>query len=67
MRTLFPININKWFCIPAIILFAVNLHAQRLPFQDPNLSSEERAKDLITKGKFPAACGEVIIFISVKK
>lgn len=49
MRTLLLININKWFCIPAIILFAMNLHAQRLPYQEPNLSSEERAKDLISR------------------
>ena len=49
MRTLLLININKWFYIPAIILFAVNLLAQRLPYQDPNLSSEERAKDLISR------------------
>jgi len=47
MRTLLLININKWFCIPAIILFVMNLHAQQLPYQDPNLSSEERSKDLI--------------------
>src|SRR3989339_350486 len=49
MRTLLLRNINKWFCIPAIILFAVNLYAQQLPYQDSNLSSEERAKDLISR------------------
>jgi beta-glucosidase len=30
-------------------LFTVNLWAQQLPYQNPNLSSEERAKDLISR------------------
>jgi beta-glucosidase len=30
-------------------LFSLNIIAQSLPFQDPNLSSEERAKDLISR------------------
>jgi beta-glucosidase len=30
-------------------LFSLNLWAQTMPYQDPNLSSEERAKDLIAR------------------
>lgn len=32
-----------------IFLVSMNLWAQQLPYQNPNLSSEERAKDLITR------------------
>ncbi|MGD1045751.1 MAG: xylan 1,4-beta-xylosidase [Bacteroidota bacterium] len=31
------------------LLFSINLLGQTLPFQNPNLSSEERAKDLISR------------------
>ena len=31
------------------LLFSVNLWAQQLPYKNPNLSSEERAKDLISR------------------
>jgi len=30
-------------------LFSLNLWAQTIPYQNPNLSSEERAKDLISR------------------
>jgi beta-glucosidase len=30
-----------------IVLLSMNLWAQKMPYQNPNLSSEERAKDLI--------------------
>ena len=32
-----------------IVLLSMNLWAQTMPFQNPNLSSEERAKDLISR------------------
>jgi len=32
-----------------MLLFSVNILAQQLPYQNPNLSSEERAKDLISR------------------
>ena len=35
--------------LAAIVLFSINLCAQTLPYQNPNLSSEERAKDLISR------------------
>ncbi len=33
----------------ALVLFSINLCAQTLPYQNPNLSPEERAKDLISR------------------
>ncbi|MCG6915542.1 glycoside hydrolase family 3 C-terminal domain-containing protein [bacterium BMS3Abin03] len=36
------------FCI-VCLLFSLNLRAQTLPYQNPNLSSEERAKDLVSR------------------
>jgi beta-glucosidase len=33
----------------AVVLFSINLCAQTLPYQNPNLSPEERAKDLISR------------------
>ena len=35
--------------IIAALIFSINGFAQKLPYQNPNLSSEERAKDLITR------------------
>jgi len=35
--------------IAVSFLFMVNLRGQQLPYQNPNLSSEERAKDLISR------------------
>ncbi len=43
-------NIVKKKIITIAMLFAsINLPGQQLPFQNPNLSSEERAKDLISR------------------
>ncbi len=42
-------NIKRGFCFAAILLFTSSLWAQQYPFQNPNLSSEERAKDLISR------------------
>ena len=42
------LNKDKLFVI-LIFLFVSNLWAQQLPYQNPNLSSEERAKDLISR------------------
>ena len=33
----------------ASVIFSMNLWAQTMPFQDPKLSSQERAKDLISR------------------
>jgi beta-glucosidase len=40
---------KKLISIVAIVLLSMNLRAQILPFQNPDLSSEERAKDLISR------------------
>ena len=42
-------NINIWLCLTATILFTATIWSQQLPYQNPNLSSEERAKDLISR------------------
>ena len=39
---------EKFFGI-VILLFSINLLGQQLPYQNPNLSSEERARDLIAR------------------
>jgi beta-glucosidase len=41
--------INKGLCITAFFLFHSAVWSQQLPYQNPNLSSEERAKDLISR------------------
>ena len=40
---------KKGLLIAICLLLTINLWAQQLPYQNPNLSSEERAKDLITR------------------
>jgi beta-glucosidase len=40
---------TKRLCVAAILLFAASSWGQQLPYQNPNLSSEERAKDLIAR------------------
>jgi beta-glucosidase len=40
---------KKGLLFIAYFLFSLNLWAQTMPFQNPNLSSEERAKDLIPR------------------
>jgi beta-glucosidase len=40
---------NRFFLVLAGILFIFNTWAQQYPFQNPDLSSEERAKDLISR------------------
>jgi len=44
---LLPDIVKEKFFIIAILLFSINLLGQQLPYQNPELSSEERAKDLI--------------------
>lgn len=39
----------KKFCFIIVFLSSMHLLAQLLPYQNPNLSSEERAKDLISR------------------
>ncbi len=49
MKLLLPKNCKKILCVIAIFLFIATLWGQQLPYQNPNLSSEERAKDLISR------------------
>ena len=42
-------NIKKGLCIAAISFLSMNSWAQQLPYKNPNLSSEDRAKDLISR------------------
>jgi beta-glucosidase len=49
MRSLLQVNFLKKFFIVEILLSSIGLPGQQLPYQNPNLSSEERAKDLISR------------------
>jgi beta-glucosidase len=49
MRSKLQQNIKKGLCVAAILLFTVSSWGQQLPYQNPNLSSEERARDLISR------------------
>jgi beta-glucosidase len=49
MKTLIQPIIKKGLFILATILLPVSLLGQRFPYQNPDLSSEERAKDLISR------------------
>jgi beta-glucosidase len=49
MKLLMQKNIKKCFCVAAILLFTAASWAQQLPYQNPKLSSEERARDLISR------------------
>ena len=49
MKSFLQKNIGKLFCFITVILFVETLSGQQLPYQNPNLSSEERAKDLISR------------------
>ncbi len=49
MRMLMILITKKKLFIVTALLFFMNTWAQQLPFQNPNLSSEERAKDLICR------------------
>ncbi|RQW05277.1 glycoside hydrolase family 3 protein [candidate division KSB1 bacterium] len=40
---------KKKFIAIAVLFATINLQGQHLPYQNPNLSSEERAKDLISR------------------
>jgi beta-glucosidase len=40
---------KKIILVAACLLFTINLWAQQFPYQNPKLSSEERAKDLISR------------------
>jgi beta-glucosidase len=40
-------KMKKHMVFVTIVLLSMNLWAQKMPFQNPNLSSEERAKDLV--------------------
>jgi beta-glucosidase len=49
MRKLFLKNIKKGLGITAILFLSMSSWGQQLPYQNPDLSSEERAKDLISR------------------
>jgi beta-glucosidase len=49
MRLLLQQNMKKGLCLAAVFLFTMSSWGQLLPFQNPKLNSEERAKDLITR------------------
>ena len=49
MKTLVQLIIKKGLFILAILLLPVSLLGQQFPYQNPGLSSEERAKDLISR------------------
>ncbi len=40
---------RKWLLGVAMLLLAINNYAQKYPFQNPGLSFEERAEDLVTR------------------
>jgi hypothetical protein len=40
---------KSWLCASIVPLISMSLLVQQLPYQNPNLSSEERAKDLISR------------------
>ncbi|MDP4269605.1 MAG: xylan 1,4-beta-xylosidase [Bacteroidota bacterium] len=42
-------NFVKGICVSAFLLLAATSRGQQLPYQNPNLSSETRAKDLISR------------------
>jgi beta-glucosidase len=42
-------NFKKVLCAAAILFCAMSAWGQQLPYQNPNLSSQERAKDLISR------------------
>src|SRR5690606_6329343 len=48
MKTLFRVNYTTAFII-ALLLVPAIVSAQKFPYQNPELSSEERAKDLISR------------------
>jgi beta-glucosidase len=49
MKLLLQKGVKKLLCVQAILLFTVASWGQQLPYQNPDLSSEERAKDLISR------------------
>ncbi len=42
-------HLKKWLLGAAMLMLAVNSYAQQYPFQNPELSFEERAKDLVSR------------------
>ena len=49
MRIKSTTHLKKWLLGAAMLMLAVNSYAQQYPFQNPELSFKERAKDLISK------------------
>ena len=49
MISQFLANIKKGLYITTFVILSVGVRAQQLPFQNPHLSFEERAKDLISR------------------
>ena len=49
MKSLTQRSLRKWLCTVALLICAVSARGQSLPYQNPRLSSEDRAKDLISR------------------
>ena len=49
MRIKSTTHLKKWLLGAAMLMLAVNSYAQQYPFQNPELSFKERAKDLISR------------------
>jgi beta-glucosidase len=49
MKQIFSQNIKNSLCLTVALIFTLNAWTQQYPFQNPKLSSEERAKDLINR------------------
>ncbi|MDP4189090.1 MAG: glycoside hydrolase family 3 N-terminal domain-containing protein, partial [Bacteroidota bacterium] len=49
MKFLFQLKIKKGLCMLTGLIMSVGLWAQILPYQNPELSSEARAKDLLSR------------------
>jgi len=49
MKQIISQNLKNSLCLTVALFFTLNVWAQQYPFQNPKLSSEERAKDLINR------------------
>ena len=49
MRSLFQEQFKKWLFAVSVFVFSFSAVAQQYPYQNPKLSSQERAKDLVSR------------------
>src|SRR4030042_6446918 len=49
MKQIISQNFKNSLCLTVALFFTLNVWTQQYPFQNPKLSSEERAKDLINR------------------